>query len=237
MKKVLLMLVFILPIILGFSVRGHYWSTDKAFQYSPEVMDAFRNRFQGPVLNSFPPYYMYPDVYEQGHALEKLADNAAQHYQNLVKAMEEENWSNVEKEIGYVAHYCGDAASPTQNSSATWGEIDDAYDVLVDSYIEDVTLDDNFSDPITVENVRQYYLDRCYQSATLVDSLIIFYKESNSKEEMWSKSKHIFEQQLNYAVRDLRNILFTAWDAAGRPDSFVGSSGCSSMMPFMDSDF
>lgn len=227
MKKILIILLFFLPVIVGFSIKAHHWITDKSFEYLPEVMDAFRARFHDPVISSIPPYYMYPDIYEKGHTNERLANYADKHYHALVKAIQEESWSTAEKEIGYLAHYCGDAASPTQNSSKTWGKIDDSYDILVDLYLDDIVLDENFADPIFIENIYQYYLDRCQQSVTFVDSLIIFCNESNSTDEIWLKSKHIFQQQLNQAIRDLHNVLFTAWDAAGRPENFPKSNGCS----------
>ena len=83
----------------------------------------------------------------------------------------------------------------------------------------------NFGDPQIVENVYQFYLDRCNQSSSLVDSLISIYNHSNSNNEIWGKSKPVFEQQLNYAVGDLIDVLYTAWDLSGRPNNFPEPPG------------
>ncbi|MBN1348232.1 hypothetical protein JXJ21_02380 [candidate division KSB1 bacterium] len=227
MKKMLLVILILLPFIVGFSVKGHYWITDKSFEYLPEVMLAFKERFHQPSISGIPPRYMLPDIYEPGHTNEGLAANAETHYIELVNALIEERWNDVETQIGYVAHYCGDAASPTQNSPDAWGQIDDSYDALVDVFLDDITLDADFDEPIKVENIYKYYLDRCRQSAQLADTLIIIHNAAKTEEQIWASSRDIFQQQLNYAVRDLRNVLFTAWDAAGQPSNYVQiSSGC-----------
>jgi len=224
--KYILPVIFLSPLVLGFSIKGHYWITHKSFQHLPTIMNAFQERYERPVLYSVPPYYMYPDIYEPSHANEKLAKQAQSHFNKLVKYLTEEQWSAAEVEIGYLAHYAGDAASPTQNSPETWGQIDDTYDLIVDLYLKEIELDPDFQEPQLIDNIYQYLLARCHQSASLSDSLVNIYHQSNSHQEIWSKSKSIFEKQVNLAVRDLRNILFSAWDLAGRPASFTSGGGC-----------
>jgi hypothetical protein len=228
MKKIFLILLFLTPILVGFSFRGHRWITNQAFIELPAMMDAFKNHFQTPVLESVPPAYMLPDLYESGHANEKLARNMEKHFNALVTALTAEDWSAAESEIGYVAHYCGDAASPTQNSPATWGEIDDAYDYAVDRYLETIVVDKIETEPVLITDIYQFTLDRCQESAILTDSLILFYQKSPRPEDFWKYSQHIFQKQLNLALVDCRNALYTAWDQAGHPANFPdGGGGCS----------
>lgn len=231
MKKLFLILVLLSPVLVGFSIRGHHWITDQAFDHLPTLMQAFQTRFQSPVLESVPPAYMLPDLYEYGHANEKLAQNAATHYTALVTALKAENWRQVETEIGYVAHYCGDAASPTQNSPATWGEIDNAYDFAVERYLETIDLEPVKTEPKLIPDIYQFILDRCQVSASLTDSLILFYQKSPRPEALWQNSQHIFQKQLNRALVDCRDVLYTAWDAAGRPTNFPDAGGGCSNWP------
>lgn len=225
MKKLLIAILFLLPVMVGFSIRTHGWITGKAFESLPQLMDAFTQRFHQPVMSGLPPRYMLPDLHEPGHANEILADNATRHYDELVSALKNEDWEPAEIELGYLAHYCGDAASPTQNSEQTWGLIDDRYDIVIDLYIDNFVFDADVPKPVLIADIRQYFLDRCKQSATKVDSLIIFHNAVETNQQLWEASRTIFQRQLELAVYDLINVIYTAWDNAGRPSEFSGPTG------------
>ena len=231
------MICIILPtlFLFGFSIVTHKNITDKAFDYLPEMMNGFRNKFQSPIINSLPPYYMLPDLEEPGHTLEKIAQLTEQYYNTLVADLEQNNINDAEQNIGRIAHLIGDAVSPTQNSSETWGEIDDYYDFqITDPYFDQIKitrLDQNGL--IEIDNIYNFTLELCQSSTSHTEYLITIYNQyKDSPSDVFDNTKQIFDEQISIGIKALQDVLYTAWIEAGRPnyDNDPGNGGCSYYM-------
>ena len=64
--------------------------------------------------------------------------------------------------------------------------------------------------------------------------MMIYERHRNSPETVFDKTKDVFDVQMSAGVEALRDILFTAWDQAGKPEYFddPGGGGCSGLSPF-----
>ncbi len=225
-------LLFVTSLILfltsvNFGPLGHQWITVIAFEQADNAMAGFYNRFFVPV--TLEGKYMLPDIHNPGHAGNLLAKDAASKYRLLVLAMKRGDWDAAENYIGWLAHYCGDACSPTQHASELQGYIDNVYDALVEIHFGELALPEEIPSPVIIPDVLQFFLFRCDESTYLYkDQLVTAFEmygiSFQTWGDLWALTAGIFQERINQAIIDTRDVWYTAWDEAGRPTKYSG--GC-----------
>ena len=239
-KTILVILIGLMclsPIVFAYGPFGHKWATQKAFNYLPSLMNAFCNKFESNVVKgSFLVEPDWPGNPSHGND-EALGTFSQEHYDKVVSALKNRDWNKAEEEMEWMVHYIADACSPTQVDTRTHGTIDDFYDVLVDLNINHIAIQPQPTATL-INDIKVYVKNRCAESRNLyADALIDIYNNYHTNTATaWLHSSAIFSERLNQAVTDIRDILYTAWDKAGRPTDFGGggNTGCARILSYAE---